>query len=504
MSRIPNQVSDPFAFIAEKAKEGVEYEYWRSIDRRPPRGCGAVGMEWYRRYDKKTPHDLIAQVYSPTSELNFDSNDPFTREHDPSIEEREEEARVISRGKDVFYRYFPAALLGMVLGGLAGGFASPRIVTVLSATGYLIQSDRNAAQRAADRLRNLTMHAMFLPREEMEGETITEAARERTFKRLLETLQFILDVMGEGDSLASPKSHARGGAGGGGGLGWMAATKVRFLHARVRQRIMNGKDAKHFAETVGTPINQEDLLATLCLFSIAPLSSLDRMGVRVSAREREDFVALWRHVGYYMGIQPRLLRRCFRDYQAADCYFFCVSSHHYLGLQPEPTEQMSLSMSQGRGLKGAALPLLYSITDRPPVPLSFATNCAISRNLLGDPLADALFLPQTSLKQRLMLPLLLTALVAPSFLFRYYWRVGWRKEAQACLRLYLEGYTAKLIGGKQGTRRATFDMRHGLYAVEVKNDGVRPFLLLLELVFSLLALTLLVFLSMAIFSCYFT
>ncbi|PWN86524.1 hypothetical protein FA10DRAFT_224048, partial [Acaromyces ingoldii] len=292
--------------------------------------------------------------------------------------------------------------LSMLFAGLAGGFASPRIMTVLQATGYL---EEETAERAP----------------------LSDAAKERTFKRLLETLQFILDIMGTDDSLSSPSAQAKPTSSGPyhvsrGGLGWAAATRVRFLHARVRQRLMQGKDADAFSATCGIPINQEDLMATLGSFCVAPLWSLQRLGIPLSAQEREDFVALWRHVGFYMGIEPRILRRCFRDYKAAERFYFCVSSHHFL------------AMKSGRDLTGPALPLLYSAANRAPVPLSFATNCAVTRFLLGDSLANALFLPRTSPKQRIRLTFVLAALAAPSILFDCYWRSGWKQEAENCLR----------------------------------------------------------------------
>lgn len=463
-------------------------------------------MEWFAKNDHTTPKELIDEVHASTDNLDLSRRDTFAYEHKACRQELEEERLVLQRGRSVFYRHFPAALLSMLFAGLAGGFASPRIMTVLQATGYLVTADTDAARRASDRLNRLRavtssdLHSMFLSQEEETAESapLSDAAKERTFKRLLETLQFILDIMGTDDALSSPSAKAESMSGDPynvdqGGLGWAAATRVRFLHARVRQRIMQGKDADAFSATCGVPINQEDLMATLGSFCVAPLWSLQRVGIPLTAREKEDFVALWRHVGFYMGIEPRILRRCFRDYEAAERFYFCVSSHHFLGVDIPSRVQLTAltdAMKSGRDLRGPALPLLYSAANRAPVPLSFATNCAVTRFLLGDSLANALFLPRTSPKRRIRLAFVLAALAAPSILFDCYWRSGWKQEAENCLRIYLQQCTEHAIAKqtKQAVpHRATFDFKHG--TTPVKHDAgsltVRIWKLALELAASI-------------------
>jgi hypothetical protein len=49
------------------------------------------------------------------------------------------------------------------------------------------------------------------------------------------------------------------------------------------------------------PLNQEDMAATLGAFGVAPVWSLERMGFRLSIREKEAYLFLWRYLGYYLG-----------------------------------------------------------------------------------------------------------------------------------------------------------------------------------------------------------
>lgn len=96
---------------------------------------------------------------------------------------------------------------------------------------------------------------------------ITPEMNDRTYSRLLETLQFVLEVMGctntetgraEGES--EPVSYLDPG-----GDGWKAALRVRLLHGVARRRIMerlNFSTSSYSLADDGIPINQEDLAAT--------------------------------------------------------------------------------------------------------------------------------------------------------------------------------------------------------------------------------------------------
>ena len=110
---------------------------------------------------------------------------------------------------------------------------SPRIVRTLEAISYLVPSKA--------------------------GE-VSSASSDRTFRRLLETFQFVLDVM----RCCSPASDFRGTAHIlPGGEGWKSIVRVRMLHGvareKVRAKIKRSSDDPHVNDV---PISQEDMSAT--------------------------------------------------------------------------------------------------------------------------------------------------------------------------------------------------------------------------------------------------
>lgn len=107
-------------------------------------------------------------------------------------------------------------------------------------------------------------------------------------RRVNETARFVFDVL-------APNGFDRGGR------ARLSVGRVRLVHAAVRRSLLarapNGK----------TPIDQEQMLGTLLLFSTLVLDSLERLGVRISERDAEDYLHLWCAVGQMMGVERELL-----------------------------------------------------------------------------------------------------------------------------------------------------------------------------------------------------
>ncbi len=156
----------------------------------------------------------------------------------------------IERGQAVFWRYASPMMTLLLHFSLIVGVSAPVVNQVLLSTGYLTK------------------------------------VSPRTFKRLLETSSWLVTCM-EQDSLLP---H---------GNGWNACMRVRFLHAKIRQRI---RGMSSYDEKAGIPINQEDMLATICAFSMGPAAGLRRMGLEWSSAQKKDFTALWRYIAWLMGI----------------------------------------------------------------------------------------------------------------------------------------------------------------------------------------------------------
>ena len=112
------------------------------------------------------------------------------------------------------------------------------------------------------------------------------------------------------------------------GGGYMAARKVRFLHAAMRLMLQDpnlgrpaapNERARTFMENaasragtwdvadLGIPINQEDLAFVLLTFGYLIPRGMETWGRKVPRAEKEAFLHLWRVVGHVMGIRDDLM-----------------------------------------------------------------------------------------------------------------------------------------------------------------------------------------------------
>lgn len=161
----------------------------------------------------------------------------------------------IARGQDVFYRYGGACLTGLAYQSLLGGMGAARVVETLARTGGFS----------------------------------TKVAR----RRLFETTQHILQCTRSLESLQP------------GGDGFASSVRVRLLHAAVRRRIMKLAEQREDYFDVkewGVPINDLDSIATIGTFSATLIwIALPRQGIYLRKREIEDYIALWRYIGYLVG-----------------------------------------------------------------------------------------------------------------------------------------------------------------------------------------------------------
>ena len=116
-----------------------------------------------------------------------------------------------------------------------------------------------------------------------------------TRRRLAHTGEMLLDVMGANDDRAAlpfaPGTHA-----------YDAPHGVRLFHAAVRHLLRN--DAEYQRVQPGEPINQEDLLGTLTVFTVVVVEALQRFGVHLDAAQRDAYVRVWLTAGYLLGIEP--------------------------------------------------------------------------------------------------------------------------------------------------------------------------------------------------------
>lgn len=118
-------------------------------------------------------------------------------------------------------------------------------------------------------------------------------------RRASETLRFILDTMVPGGLDE-------------GGKGVRSIQKVRMMHASIRQYALHGAAWKEHPEW-GAPINQEELAGTLMAFSVVALEGLEKLGIKVSRADKEDYLHAWTCIGYVLGIDPAALPADLRE-----------------------------------------------------------------------------------------------------------------------------------------------------------------------------------------------
>lgn len=168
----------------------------------------------------------------------------------------------LRRGQEVFLAYTPAASLSLYYRSLIAGFSIPKIAAVIRATGYLAPPSRP----------------------------------DQALQRLLDTGELTAACIGIGPKAILP-----------GGFGWKTALYVRILHAKVRKALLSreGKN-KWDVQKFGIPINQEDMSGTLLAFSVNVLDGIDLIaGVALTDAERRDYVALWRYIGWLLGVETQ-------------------------------------------------------------------------------------------------------------------------------------------------------------------------------------------------------
>lgn len=175
----------------------------------------------------------------------------YFRETSPALVREPEE---LLAGQRVFADHGPLILLCLACYSLPASYAAAKGVQVLHRTAYL---------------------------------------EKRPTKRLFQTTQMVIDVMSPGGL-------------GPDGRGVVAAQKVRLMHAMVRHLVRTDPRVPWPAE-LGTPINQEDMAGTLMTFSWIVLDGLAKLGVELSADEKQSYLTAWQHVGRLMGVEEVLI-----------------------------------------------------------------------------------------------------------------------------------------------------------------------------------------------------
>jgi hypothetical protein len=185
-----------------------------------------------------------------------------------------------------------------------------------------------------------------------------------TVPRIYETAALVRDLLvPDGDDALAPGSR-----------GWRALLRVRLLHAWVRRFVRRSPhwDPGRFGE----PVNQMDMLHTLLVFSCVLADGIETFGGRLSDEEKESWCQLWRGAGFLLGVDPSSLPTSAADERRL----------HAL---------VKSTYRPGDGSRSLTRAVLDALAGQPPFFLPRPAMYAISRQLVGAELADALSLPRS-------------------------------------------------------------------------------------------------------------
>jgi hypothetical protein len=130
---------------------------------------------------------------------------------------------------------------------------------------------------------------------------LSDKMRQSPGKRLLDTAHFIIHVSTPGSFTVNQRGHIH-------------INKTRLIHAIARYYVRKGE----WNMTWGMPINQEDMAGTNLAFSILIIIGLQQSGFVLSDKLKDDFIFLWRYIGYQLNIDEHLLPSSVREaYQLA-------------------------------------------------------------------------------------------------------------------------------------------------------------------------------------------
>lgn len=213
-------------------------------------------VEFVSRDFKSKWNNQIQQTDPPELVEYFENFDDFQL--------TSEEINILNKGARFFSVHGPSITLGLAMRSLLKQYAHTKAIEVLRTTTLL---------------------------------------EKHVNRRILETMQFVIDVMNGSWMDENGKLNLDH-------PGILSIKKLRLVHAMIRYRINNkmydpslGKyDEVHF----GHPINQEDMAFALQTFSIETIQALLQIGENISDEEKENYFQCWKIIGRSLGVDTDL------------------------------------------------------------------------------------------------------------------------------------------------------------------------------------------------------
>ncbi|MBD3749216.1 MAG: DUF2236 domain-containing protein [Sphingobacteriales bacterium] len=190
----------------------------------------------------------------------------------------------------------------------------------------------------------------------------TERMYKDVAKRLEETGMFVASMM-------NPKGFEENGD------AKVQLFKVRVMHAAGRFYLLKSK----WDNTLGLPVNQEDMAGTNLSFSLIVIRGLRKMGFTISYQEQTDYIGYWSWVGKALGLHDDLLPK--NGKQAFDLEK-AISDRHFR------------SSIAGKELTKSLLQCFYSLNDEKQI--KNQEIAGFMRFLLGEEVSNILDIPKSN------------------------------------------------------------------------------------------------------------
>jgi hypothetical protein len=188
----------------------------------------------------------------------------------------ENERMILEKGSEFFAKYGPGASMALGVRSLLKQYAATKAIQVLRMTTLL---------------------------------------EKHVNRRIMETIQFLLDVMEPGwhktdnSGLLTDELNIHH-------VGLQSIKKLRLLHAMARYRILHKMTPPAEGDwdmNWGKPINQEDMVFAIHTFSVEVLQGLIESGEAITDEEIETYFHCWRLVGRGLGVSPKLEPVSYQD-----------------------------------------------------------------------------------------------------------------------------------------------------------------------------------------------
>lgn len=195
--------------------------------------------------------------------------------------------------------------------------------------------------------------------------------------RMSETLRWVAAV-------STPDGMRRNG------VGFKYSVRVRLVHCAVRFGI--SKSPKWQWNDWGMPVTNTDLfLTTSRVFCANVVDALETLGIRYTEQDKDDIFALWRYIGYVMGVPDELNFTTRQDSITRNAIVEAVER------DPDEANRILLhsligySTSHTDGYQPIPPVILNRMTQRQKIVMSYG----LIRHLTGDEFCEEMGIPDT-------------------------------------------------------------------------------------------------------------